>query len=83
MMTRKEAALIHARNMGCTVDNAELFVKSLEALGLIKFDEEIECLYQSKNDDKWGTVKILEYDKKELSIWIGGKHRFTLKKEDV
>ncbi len=75
MMTRKEAAKIA---------NTSNLIDTLEALGLIKFDEEkkIECLYQSENDKIWGVIKVVEYNN-ELSIWISGKHRFTLKKDEL
>lgn len=72
-MTRDEAL-----NKGVTA----AFINSLEKLGLIKFDEEIKCWYQSENHIEWGTVKILEHDK-ELHIWIGGKHRYKLSVNDV
>lgn len=77
-MTREEAKKI-AKYRGYNVD----IVNLLDELGLIKFEEGIKIWYQSENDTEWGTVKILEYDNKELHLWIGGKHRYKLSIKDV
>jgi len=84
-MTRNETIEIFQTNSNYTKGAASFLIDGLAALGLIKFDdvERVKRVwYQSENSDIWGTVRISEYDG-ELHLWIAGRHRFALKKENV
>jgi hypothetical protein len=77
-MTRNEAL----KKIENVIVNSSDLLDAIEALGLIKFDDVERVWYQSENSDIWGTVRISEYNG-ALHLWIGGRHRFALKKEDM
>jgi len=82
-MTREEAREIVFNKMkNFEGKECQGLVDAIEALGLIKFDEATRIWYESENSDIWGTVVISEFCG-ELQFWVCGRHRFTLKKENV